>query len=158
MERIIIEHIKPFVLSLAYFFKTMLDCEPRLLTSNEGTSRREERRVISVIGLSGTVRGTVSISMPIATAQAMVSKFIGMDVSELDDTLIDAVAEIGNIIAGGAKTRLGAVGQVDLSLPNVVICKGSMIFFQPSTARRTTIQFTSPVGDFDMLVTLEKAH
>lgn len=158
MDRQSIETIKLFALSLADFFKTMLGCEPKLVSQQEKKFKElGDRRVISVIGLSGDVRGTVAISMPVATALAMVGKFIGMDMKELDEMVVDAVAEMGNIIAGGAKTRLQSRGKIELSLPNVVICRGSMIFYSPSHSQRVNIGFTSPLGDFEMLVTLEKA-
>lgn len=77
--------------------------------------------VVSLIGLAGRWVGTGSVSCGSATACLLSSKLLMSDYTAVNEEVLDAVAEITNMIIGNVKThleeRLGALG---LSIPTVV--------------------------------------
>lgn len=148
------EYINPFLESVELLFTNMLGCAATRgqLGTSRGSSSRYE--VTAIIGMSGPARGTVSLSFPAATAASMVGRLMGSDGVENDETLIDGVSELVNIVAGGAKAKLsaGSGTVIDLSLPTVIRgkdfqCQG------PSQAIWLDIPFVSELGEFCVRVT-----
>jgi len=157
MATIRAEHVTPFIESVDDLFGNMLGCRAergRLVTS-EGTPARFD--ITALIGLSGPARGTVALSFPAATAAAMVGRLMGSLAAADEETLIDGVSELVNIVAGGAKARLsrsnGAV--IDVSLPMVI--RGADFQLQgPSNAVWLDIPFSSELGEFCVRVTFQE--
>lgn len=151
-----VEYINPFIESVYELFSTMLGCEAKR-RGDIGLARTQgnARDISALIGLSGPARGIVSLSFPATTALSMVSRLIGSDTRVIDDTVIDAVAELVNIVAGGAKAKLTGGGTpIDLSLPTVVRGSNYSVDY-PSKAMWLDIPFTSELGNFSLRVTLE---
>jgi len=77
--------------------------------------------IIAVVGLAGAWIGTVSLSCDAFTACKISSNMLGVEASEIDEDVLDAVSEIANMVVGNFKTSaetfLGALG---LSIPTVV--------------------------------------
>jgi chemotaxis protein CheX len=77
--------------------------------------------VSSLIGLAGTYNGLVSLHMPSNLAMRATSCMTGMEVTELNDDVNDAMGEIANMIAGSFKQHLSKSGlDVHISTPSVV--------------------------------------
>jgi len=76
--------------------------------------------VTGIIGMSGDVVGSVVLSLPGSTAQGVVERFTGSDVSVESDDFADAIGELVNMIAGGAKAMF-ADRSVSISCPSVVL-------------------------------------
>ena len=75
----------------------------------------------AMVGLAGTYNGLVSIHVPWPLATALTSQMLGMEVTEIDDDVNDAMGEIANMIAGSFKQHLSKGGSdVHLSTPSVV--------------------------------------
>ena len=116
-------YIKPFVVAAKKVFETMIDVpfslgKPMLKTG----SQVPPHEISSIIGLSGSVSGSVVISLSPAVAFLLVSALLGDEVSELDDDCIDAIGEICNMIAGNAKTDFPSSNNA-ISTPSVVVGK-----------------------------------
>ena len=80
--------------------------------------------VSALVGLTGAYNGLVSLHMPSSLAVKATSSMIGMDVTELDEDVNDAMGEIANMIAGSFKMHLSKSGlDVHLSTPSVVYGK-----------------------------------
>jgi chemotaxis protein CheX len=80
--------------------------------------------VSALVGLAGAYNGLVSLHMPSSLAVKATSSMIGMDVTELDEDVNDAMGEIANMIAGSFKMHLSKSGlDVHLSTPSVVYGK-----------------------------------
>ena len=145
-----LEYINPFIESVYELFETMLACpvergNPNLVKKNEVTND-----LVALIGLSGPVRGTVVMLFPKDTALKMVSRFVGEDCQSIDENVRDAVAELVNIVAGGAKARLpGGDPVIELSLPNVIEGKGCSVHY-PSYSVWLDIPFSSELGPFNL--------
>ena len=103
-------------------------------------------KIYGIIGLSGGAKGAVIISFPTKTALATVSAFIGLNVTQIDADVTDAVGELANIIAGAAKADLAGLN-VTISLPSVVIGPNHKVT-TPKDIPSIVIPFTCVHGDF----------
>ena len=152
-----VEYINPFIESVHELFTTMLSA--KAIRGTVGVSRGTSgnpREIMALIGLSGPARGMVSLSFPMTTAFAIVNRLLGTETHSMDDTVSDAIAEIVNIVAGGAKAKFKIIEgpPIDLSLPTVVRGNSYDIDY-PSGSIWLEVPFTSELGPFGMRVTFE---
>ncbi len=125
-----VEYINPFIKSLANVFETMLDCKPSLGEISLNHERVPKHSVSGVIGLSGKAKGTVVLSLSEEVALKAASTLLMIEATELDEEVIDAVGELTNMLAGGAKAELEQY-ELSVSLPNVVLGQDHDICFPP---------------------------
>lgn len=136
-------------------FATMLDLsletgEPRL------TERDPEPAdgVVSFIGFAGEWVGTGSISCGTAIACKIADRLLMCDHSAVDDEVLDAVAEVTNMIIGNLKTALEEeFGSMSLSIPTVIYGRN----FTTKTMGRnewTLVPFTAEGEKFEVQVCL----
>lgn len=108
--------------SVANVFSTMLGTE--LASGNvviEGTTPELNDGVVSFIGIAGTWAGTGSICCSPQMACRVCSQLLMTESSAVDEEVLDAVAELTNMIIGSVKTDLeGHLGPLGLSIPTVV--------------------------------------
>lgn len=84
--------------------------------------------ITSMVGFAGLYNGLVSLHVPQTLALAFTSSMLGMDVSEVNEDVNDALGEIANMIAGSFKHHLAKDGhEVRLSTPSVVAGKEYVI-------------------------------
>jgi chemotaxis protein CheX len=77
--------------------------------------------VLSLIGWSGTWKGTGMLSFSPQMACKIASLMLGTEYGSLSSDVLDAVGEMANMIFGNVKTNLEAVlGAMDLSIPTVL--------------------------------------
>jgi chemotaxis protein CheX len=77
--------------------------------------------VLSLIGWSGTWKGTGMLSCSPQLACKIASLMLGTEYASLCPDVLDAVGEMANMIFGNVKTNLEAVlGAMDLSIPTVL--------------------------------------
>jgi chemotaxis protein CheX len=75
----------------------------------------------AMVGLAGTYNGLVSVHLPWPLALSFTSLMLGMEVTEIDDDVNDAMGEIANMVAGSFKQHLSKGGSdIQLSTPSVV--------------------------------------
>lgn len=75
----------------------------------------------AMVGLAGTYNGLVTIHIPWPLAILFTSLMLGMEVTEIDDDVNDAMGEIANMVAGSFKQHLSKGGSdIQLSTPSVV--------------------------------------
>jgi chemotaxis protein CheX len=113
-------------------FSTMLGVE---LTPGEivdaANVQDAHTEVVALIGVAGAWAGAGSISCSAVTACKVCSHMLMMDAPSVNEDVLDAVAELTNMIIGNVKTELEArVGPLGLSIPTVVFGKN----FQTKTA------------------------
>ena len=149
-----VEYINPFIESTYDLFSAMLSSKAK--RGDVGLAGKEfgQADVTALIGLSGYAKGMVAISFPKETALNMCGKLLGTEPTEIDDTVSDAVAELVNIAAGGAKAKFprkdGEI--IDLSLPTVVRGQGYKVDY-PSGSVWLEVPFDSDLGMFTLRVT-----
>jgi chemotaxis protein CheX len=84
--------------------------------------------ITAMVGFAGLYNGLVSLHVPQKLALSFTSTMIGMEVTELDEDVNDALGEIANMIAGSFKHHLSRDGhEVRLSTPSVVTGKEYVI-------------------------------
>jgi len=145
------EYINPFINSLANAFSTMLGIEVRRGDARLKDDSCPNHTVSGVIGLSGKAIGTVVLSLSEEVALKATSAMLLTDAVEIDD-VVDAVGELTNIIAGGAKAELEEY-RLCLSLPNVVTGRSHEVRF-PSAVTPICVPFDTDWGPFSLEVGL----
>ncbi len=123
-----VDYINPFIESLMNVFQTMLKCKPQRGKICLHHERVSKHSISGVIGLSGRAKGTVVLSLSEEVALKAASAMLRIEVTKVNEEVIDAVGELTNILAGGAKADLEQY-QLSVSLPNVVIGGGHEIHF-----------------------------
>ncbi len=152
-----VEYINPFIESVHDLFSTMLGCQAkrgRVELAKKGAAPQE---ITALIGLSGQARGAVALLFPEQTALAMVGRLIGMEMEEADETMSDALGELVNIVAGGAKAKFcdqNGGTSIDLSLPSVLKGLNYTVNY-PTQTEWLDVPFSSDLGPFSLRVTLE---
>ena len=154
-----VEYINPFIESVYDLFTTMLGCEAKRGEIDVVDTTGDVRDIVALVGLSGPASGTLSMSFPVNTAMAIASRMLGMDVKIVDNTVSDAVAEVVNIVGGGAKAKLvdGNHEPIELSLPTVVRGNSYTVDY-PSRSVWLEVPFTSDLGEFSIRVTFQKKN
>jgi chemotaxis protein CheX len=103
-------------------FSTMLGLdvvagEPYTETNAPGPSDG----IIGVIGLAGVWVGTASVCCNVRMGCKMASQMLGMDYTEVNEDVLDAISEITNMIIGSFKTEAEMYfGPLGLSIPTVI--------------------------------------
>jgi chemotaxis protein CheX len=77
--------------------------------------------VVSFIGIAGSWAGTGSLTCSPSMACAICSQMLMTETTSVNEEVLDAVAELTNMIIGGVKTDLEQhLGPLGLSIPTVV--------------------------------------
>jgi chemotaxis protein CheX len=139
-----IEFAEPFLASAVSTFSTMLGCK---LIPGEPFIKGDlptEHEVTGVIGLSGKAKGAVALSLCREAALSASAAMLGQRPSDVNHDVTDAVGELTNMIAGGAKARLEHLS-LSASLPTVIVGQGHVMEF-PYQAAPVCIPFECPWG------------
>lgn len=123
--------------SLQEAFKTMTGEQATCL----GQSRfdrstkppRLDEGLTVIMGLSGELEGSVSMCLTREAALHWTRELIGHESSELDQTVIDGVGELANIVVGGCKRRLAGF-DLKMGLPSVVRAGKRCLAFTTNTS------------------------
>ena len=91
-----------------------------------------DSEITVVMSLTGCLQGTLSLSMNEQAALRWTHSLIDHDATAIDQTVVDAVGELGNMFVGGAKRRLTDFS-LTMSLPSVIRAGWSCIEFQSNT-------------------------
>ena len=139
-----VEYINPFLTATISAFQTMLGCTLTRGAIYIKNGSRPEHEVSGMIGLSGEAQGTVVLSMSCEAAVNVAETLLGERPDGIDEDVTDAVGELTNIIAGGAKAQLEHL-HLSVSLPTVVTGKHHCIQF-PKEVAPICIPFDSGLG------------
>ena len=125
-------------------FKTALGCEIRYERASFKQCSAPAFEVSGIISLTGKVHGAVVLSVSLPVAFKLVDAMLDLQVSEVNSDVTDAVGELTNMIAGGAKTSLTHY-QLSLGLPEVITGNSGEIAY-PESAQPVCISFGSDWG------------
>lgn len=150
-----VKYIQPFINATIKVFKEFLSVEikpgqPFLFNHNENKYSYD---ISGIIGIGGHTLGIVVVSFPKMVALDLASRITGDTIKIFDDTVIDLVGEIVNIIAGNAKQGLEQYELV-ISLPSIVKGVNHQIA-GVSGVPMIGIPFASPKGDIYLFVSLK---
>lgn len=109
----------------------------------------------AMVGLAGTYNGLVSVHLPWQLAISFTSLMLGMEVTEIDDDVNDAMGEIANMIAGSFKQHLSKGGSdIQLSTPSVVNGSDYMVS-SGSNLENITLKFATDEEWFMVSLSIE---
>jgi len=112
--------------------------------------------ISAIIGLTGDTSGSIILSFPKALACRIASNMLMEEIPELNQSVEDAVGEIGNIVVGDARRILIQDGfSLSISVPTVVVGTGHKIS-RSGDVPCIAIPFNTPFGEFEVNVGLKE--
>nr|PZN39860.1 MAG: hypothetical protein DIU70_08825 [Bacillota bacterium] len=115
-----------------------------------------DSEVTVFLGAVGNLRGLVLFGMSRETALALASRMAGMPFTTLDDLVLSAVAELGNVVTGRALMALSEQGYAcDLTPPSVMVGKGA--YFSTLGIPRIRIPLYTSLGEIRLDVALQES-
>jgi len=123
-----VDCINPFLTSTINVFRTMVGCE---LTRGEPfrlKGAQPAHEISGIIGLSGKAIGTVVLSLGRRVALSATGAMLGETPPDLNADVVDAIGELTNIIAGGAKAQLEQF-EMSVTLPSVIMGRNHTVAF-----------------------------
>jgi len=148
------EWINPFVTSTQDVFTTMLSFELIRGPLSVKKDPQPELEISGVIGLTGRAAGVVVVSLSRGVALHAAETMLGSRHEEVDADVIDAVGELANMIAGGAKRQLEEL-DMSVSLPSVICGTNHRVQF-PSHTTPIAIPFEAESGPICISVGLSE--
>jgi chemotaxis protein CheX len=150
-----VRFINPFIQATIHVLQTMAATQARAGKPFLKKDKIARGDVSAVIGLTGEVSGTVSVSFSEASILGIVSRMFGEAAGQLNAEIGDAVGEIANMISGQARQSLEGLGRsLKAAIPSVVMGKGHQIAHITS-APVIAIPFKTENGDFTIEVCFE---
>ena len=102
-----------------------------------------------VMRLSGDLQGTLSLTVSEKLASEWTHRLLGTESNPSEETLIDAVGEMGNMVVGGAKRRL-----TDFDLTMSLPCVSASGPWMPDTASPRQLNYEFDEHRLTVLINL----
>ena len=123
-----VEYINPFIAATLQALEVMAQVRPKRGRPFLKTDHVSKGDISGVIGLAGEAVGSVAITFSESLAKKIYSRMVGEEAGSLDENVRDAVGEIANMIAGGAKATLSQHGHsFKIAIPSIVVGKNHTI-------------------------------
>ncbi|MEM8875323.1 MAG: chemotaxis protein CheX [Planctomycetota bacterium] len=145
--------VVPFVNAVRNVFSTMVGVETTVQRPHVKGNPAASYDVSAIIGFGGEVLGSVVLSLDTGAALKLVEAFAGVEFELNDPDFADAVGELANMIAGGAKKDL--TKQASITTPSVVIGNGHTIA-RLKDVPCLVIPCTTEVGDFAVEISVKE--
>ncbi len=150
-----VRYINPFIASIKEVFSTMAGVAVQVLKPEMKVGHSETVGVTGVIGFSGDALGACLLCFPTDVACKLASAFEGEEMSPSHPDFSDAIGELANMVAGGAKSQFDGLA-ITISLPSVVIGDPHEVIVTggPSGAPRLVIPCQTGLGHFHVEVAM----
>ncbi len=148
-----VRYINPFIASICNVFETMCGAKVNIGKPVLQTEPYEQTDVSAIIGFSGDAAGSVALCFSLDSASKIATIFAGADITPDHEDFGDALGELANMVAGGAKAKLEGL-DVNISLPSVIIGQGQRILASKSSPR-LRIPCSTDAGNFRVEVGME---
>jgi chemotaxis protein CheX len=149
-------YINPFINATVNVLETMASTKAEAGKPYLKKERVAPGDVSGVIGLTGEVCGTISVSFTEKSILAIVSNMFGEEMKELNEEIEDAVGEISNMISGQARQELEQLGRsLQAAIPTVIMGKNHSITHVTSHPV-IAIPFSTDNGGFTIEVCFEE--
>lgn len=123
-----VKFINPFLEGTISVLKTMAFIEPRAGKPYLKKENRANGDISAIIGITGSVVGSLALSFSEKCIIRIVSNMLGEDIKSLNGDIKDAVGEITNMVSGVARQKLEQEGLVlKAAIPTVVTGKSHSI-------------------------------
>ena len=111
--------------------------------------------VSGIVGITGAVKGTVSVTFDEVCILKIVSNMFGEEMQEINHEISDAVGELTNMISGKARQEIEEIGKVlHGAIPTVVTGKNHKLISM-TKGPKIAIPFKTDAGNFIVEVCLE---
>ena len=144
-----VNFMNPFLESIMNVLQTMaqIKANPQKPFKKEDNISRGD--VTGIIGMTGEqTRGSMAISFLEPTIVYITSQILMEKISRLDETVVDMVGELTNVISGGAKRILSEKGYTfDMAIPTMVVGKNHVITHK-TTGPIIVVPFQTVTGKF----------
>jgi chemotaxis protein CheX len=123
-----VELINPFVKAAIDVLRSELgkDVERGKLRLETGGNASHDIAVL--IGMTGDCKGFVLYGMNLDTGKGIVGKMMGQECDEFDELARSGIAEIGNVITGGASRGLSETGyHCNITPPTLIVGQNTSI-------------------------------
>lgn len=141
--------ITPFVDATLDVLKTMSATEAHPGSPDSKADFKTPGQVSGIIAMAGDqLSGNLVLSFEGGTIVKIVNKMLMESYDTLCEDVVDAVGEITNMIAGGAKKRLADIGYTFAMATPVVIVGSDMEMKQLSPETIVSVPFETDAGKF----------
>ncbi len=148
--------INPFIEATLHVLETMASTKAEAGKPYLKKDQVARGDVSGVIGMTGEIRGTISISFSEPSILAIVSNMLGEEMKEMNEEIKDAVGEVTNMISGQARKRLDEQGRsLKAAIPTVIMGKDHSITHM-TTYPIIAIPFSTDNGEFTIEVCFEE--
>jgi len=151
-----VEIINPFIDATMNVLETMASITPRPGKPYLKKAKLARGEVTGVIGLTGEVSGTLSVSFTKTSILSVVSNMFGEEMKEINEEIMDAVGEITNIISGQARQKLEESGRSMKSAIPVVITGKNHTITHITPFPVFAVDFSTDNGEFAIEVCFEE--
>ncbi len=151
-----VEMINPFINATINALGTMASTSPK--RGNPYLKNQDEASgdISAVIGIAGEASGWVAVSFEKKAVLKIVSNMLMTEKAFIDADVRDAVGEIVNMIAGGAKGELATKGySFKLAIPTVIIGERHMLSQKSSDMPCIVVPFEIDEGKFAIEVCIK---
>lgn len=139
---------KPFVRATCDILLTMAGIEAKAGTPYVKKTNVAKGDVSAIVGVTGDMNGSISVSFSRPCAVALVKGMLGDDIQDVLQDTQDAVGEVTNMVSGQARAALVEKGiTLQGSTPTVIVGDGHLIRHF-STSPVVAIPFSTESGDF----------
>jgi chemotaxis protein CheX len=123
-----VRFINPFLTGTVNVLKTMASVDPKPGKPYLKKNSLATGDVSGIIGLTGSVAGSMALSFSEEAILKIVSNMLGEEITEVNGDITDAVGEITNMVSGASRKELEAVGlTITAAIPTVISGKGHSI-------------------------------
>jgi chemotaxis protein CheX len=145
--------IAPFVEQLLTTFQTMLSFEPKAGDIFDGMKKEIPSDITGTIGMTGDITGTVSLRFSRELALRVASKLVGENIVAVNNEVKDAIGELANIVAGGAKGFFRKEKKINykIAIPTVIMGNSHTVAYSSGILSRV-VPFT--LDDFTFFLEL----
>ncbi|MCA9409849.1 MAG: chemotaxis protein CheX [Candidatus Omnitrophica bacterium] len=151
-----VEYINPFIESAIEILRQTTGMSVERGTPTLDTGQFNAPDLSVVLGIVGDMQGQVIFGIELNTAHGIVGRMLGgVEVKELDELGMSAIAELGNMITGNATGRFEKMKvTMDISPPTVLTGQGVKISWP--LHRALVVPLNTEVGDVTISVNLEE--
>lgn len=152
------EHINVFIEAVQGVFAEVAQKQLVIGAKTVKDSNVTGKNVAVLIGITGEIRGSITINMNEDFAMQTASNMMcGMPVAELDDMAQSAIRELGNMMLGRVASLLEKQGKViDITPPTLLMGKGITISNQISPTLVLSFNEGANVAVMDMDVAIKE--
>lgn len=139
------DFVRPFIEATHSVITSMLASQCEVGEAQPVKNGHRMFEVTSVIGLTGSVTGALSFSIPAVGARKIFERMTGIESDTVDEMVRDAIGEMANMIAGCGKKQLESL-ELLLGLPQVIM-GSEYVVFSPRWSRHLWFPIRTDFSD-----------